>query len=79
MPRNGVNIFALQKLMGYSDLQVLPKTDDDVHMAHLRGNPVDMNFLDKIRKNKLYTRLMRASTSKAKVVREWSPALVKTQ
>ena len=44
MPRSGVNIFALQKLMRYSDLQVLPKTDDDVHMAHLRGNLVDINY-----------------------------------
>jgi site-specific recombinase XerD len=45
MLRNGVDIFALQKLMGHSDLQVLRRylaqTDEDVHTAHMRGSPVD--------------------------------------
>ena len=47
MLRNGVNIFALQKLMGHSDLQVLRRylaqTDQDIH-AHVRGSPVDSNL-----------------------------------
>jgi site-specific recombinase XerD len=41
MLRNGVDIFALQKLMGHSDLQVLRRylaqTDEDIHTAHMRG------------------------------------------
>lgn len=45
MLRNGVDIFALQKLMGHSDLQVLRRylaqTDQDIQNAHLRGSPVD--------------------------------------
>ena len=45
MLRNGVDIFALQKLMGHSDLQVLRRylaqTNEDVHTAHMRGSPVD--------------------------------------
>jgi integrase/recombinase XerD len=48
MLRNGVDIFALQKLMGHSDLQVLrhylAQTDADVHTAHMRGSPVDGNL-----------------------------------
>ena len=48
MLRNGVDIFALQKLMGHSDLQVLRRylaqTDEDVHTAHMRGSPVDSNL-----------------------------------
>jgi site-specific recombinase XerD len=48
MLRNGVDVFALQKLMGHSDLQVLrhylAQTDDDVHTAHMRGSPVDNNL-----------------------------------
>jgi site-specific recombinase XerD len=48
MLRKGVDIFALQKLMGYSELQVLrhylTQADEDVHTAHLRGNPVDSNL-----------------------------------
>lgn len=48
MLRNGVDIFALQKLMGHSDLQVLRRylaqTDEDVHTAHMRGSPVDNNL-----------------------------------
>jgi integrase len=39
MLRNGVDIFALQKLMGHSDLHVLrhylAQTDADVHTAHM--------------------------------------------
>jgi site-specific recombinase XerD len=45
---NGVDIFALQKLMGHSDLQVLrrypAKTDEDIHTAHMRGTAVDNNL-----------------------------------
>lgn len=48
MLRNGVDIFALQKLMGHSDLQVLRRylaqTDQDIQTAHLRGSPVDNNL-----------------------------------
>ncbi len=48
MLRNGVDIFALQKLMGHSDLQVLRRylaqTDQDIHTAHMRGSPVDSNL-----------------------------------
>lgn len=45
MLRNGVDIFALQKLMGHSDLQILRRylaqTNQDIHNAHMRGSPVD--------------------------------------
>ena len=48
MLRNGVDIFALQKLMGHSDLQILRRylaqTDQDIHNAHMRGSPVDSNL-----------------------------------
>jgi site-specific recombinase XerD len=48
MLRNGVDIFALQKLMGHSDLQVLRRylaqTDQDIQTAHMRGSPVDNNL-----------------------------------
>jgi site-specific recombinase XerD len=48
MLRNGVDVFALQKLMGHSDLQVLRRylaqTDQDVQVAHMRGSPVDNNL-----------------------------------
>ncbi len=48
MLRNGVDIFALQRLMGHSDLQVLRRylaqTDEDVHTAHMRGSPVDKSL-----------------------------------
>ena len=48
MLRNGVDIFALQKLMGHSDLQILRRylaqTDKDIHTAHMRGSPVDSNL-----------------------------------
>ena len=48
MLRNGVDVFALQKLMGHSDLQVLRRylaqTDQDVQIAHMRGSPVDSNL-----------------------------------
>jgi len=48
MLRNGVDIFALQKLMGHSDLQALPRyvapTDEDVHTARMRGSQVDSNL-----------------------------------
>ena len=45
MLRNGVDIFALQRLMGHSDLQVmrryLAQNIEDTQMAHMRGSPVD--------------------------------------
>jgi site-specific recombinase XerD len=48
MLRSGVDIFALQKLMGHSDLQVLRRylaqTDQDIQAAHMRGSPVDNNL-----------------------------------
>lgn len=48
MLRNGVDVFALQKLMGHSDLQVLRRylaqTDQDIQTAHIRGSPVDHNL-----------------------------------
>ena len=48
MLRNGVDIFALQKLMGHSDLQILRRylaqTNQDIHTAHMRGSPVDSNL-----------------------------------
>jgi integrase/recombinase XerD len=48
MLRNGVDIFALQKLMGHFDLQILRRylaqTDQDIHNAPMRGNPVDGNL-----------------------------------
>ena len=48
MLRNGVDVFALQKLMGHADLQVLRRylaqTDQDMQAAHMRGSPVDNNF-----------------------------------
>lgn len=48
MLRNGVDVFALQKLMGHSDLQVLRRylaqTDQDIQTAHMRGSPVDNNL-----------------------------------
>ena len=48
MLRNGVDVFALQKLMGHSDLQVLRRylaqTDQDIQTAHMRGSPVDSNL-----------------------------------
>jgi integrase len=48
MLRNGVESFALQKLMGHSDLQVLRRylaqTEQDIHTAHVRGSPVDSNL-----------------------------------
>jgi site-specific recombinase XerD len=41
--RNGVEIFALQKLMEHSDLQVLRRyvaqIDEDVHTVQMRGSP----------------------------------------
>ena len=46
--RSGIDIFVLQRLMGHSDLQVLRRylaqKDDDNHLAHMRGSPVDNNF-----------------------------------
>ena len=48
MLRNGADIFALQKLMGHSDLQILRRylaqTNQDIHNAHMRGSPVDSNL-----------------------------------
>ncbi len=48
MLRRGVDIFALQKLMGHSDLQVLRRylaqTDQDIQAAHMCGSPVDTNL-----------------------------------
>ena len=48
MLRSGVDVFALQKLMGHSDLQVLRRylaqTNQDVQVAHMRGSPVDNNL-----------------------------------
>lgn len=48
MLRNGVDIFALQKLMGHADLQVLRRylaqTDQDIQVAHMRGSPVDKSL-----------------------------------
>jgi len=48
MLRNGVDVFALQKLMGHSNLQILrhylAQTDQDIHNAHIRGSPVDGNL-----------------------------------
>ena len=44
MLRSGVDIFALQKLMSHSDLQVLcrylAQTDQDTQAAHMRSSPV---------------------------------------
>ena len=48
MLRRGVDIFALQRLMGHSDLQVLRRylaqNDQDNHLAHILGSPVDHNL-----------------------------------
>ena len=48
MLRNGVESFAMQKLMGHSDLQILRRylaqTDQDIHTAHVRGSPMDSNL-----------------------------------
>jgi integrase/recombinase XerD len=45
MLRNGADVFALQRLMGHSDLSVLRRylaqTDDDTRLAHEKGSPVD--------------------------------------
>lgn len=48
MLRSGVDIFALQRLMGHADLQVLRRylaqNDQDNQLAHMRGGPVDNNL-----------------------------------
>jgi integrase/recombinase XerC len=48
MLRNGANIFALQRLMGHSDLEImrryLAQNDQDIQLAHMRGGPVDNNL-----------------------------------
>ena len=48
MSRSGVDIFALQKLKGHSDLQVLRRyltqTDQDIQAAHIRSSPLDGNL-----------------------------------
>jgi site-specific recombinase XerD len=45
MLRNGADIFALQRVMGHSDLQILRRylaqSDQDSHLAHMRASPVD--------------------------------------
>ncbi len=45
MLRNGADVFALQKLLGHSDLQImrryLAQNNQDTQLAHLRGSPVD--------------------------------------
>ncbi len=45
MLRNGVDVFALQKLLGHSDLQImrryLAQNNADTQAAHMRGSPVD--------------------------------------
>jgi integrase/recombinase XerC/integrase/recombinase XerD len=47
MLRNGVDVFALQRLMGHADLQVmrryLAQNNQDTQLAHIRGGPVDNN------------------------------------
>jgi len=49
MLRAGVDVFSLQKLMGYADLQVLRRyldqTIEDIAQAHRIGSPVDNNRL----------------------------------
>jgi integrase/recombinase XerD len=48
MLRSGVDIFALQRLMGHADLQVLRRylaqNDQDNQLAHMLGGPVDKNL-----------------------------------
>jgi site-specific recombinase XerD len=48
MLRNGVDVFALQKLMEHSDLQVLRRylaqTDQDIQTAHMLGGSVDRSL-----------------------------------
>ena len=48
MLRNGVDIYSLQRLMGHSDLTVLRRylaqNEDDIHLAHNQGSPVDTLF-----------------------------------
>ncbi len=48
MLRNGADIFALQRLMGHADLQVLRRylaqNDEDSQLAHMRESPVDNAF-----------------------------------
>jgi integrase/recombinase XerD len=48
MLRNGVNIFALQRLMGHADLSILRRylaqTEVDIQEAHLMGSPVDKSL-----------------------------------
>jgi integrase/recombinase XerD len=43
--RNGMDVFALQKLMGHADLTVLRRylaqTEEDLHTAHQQSGPVD--------------------------------------
>jgi integrase/recombinase XerD len=49
MLRAGVDIFSLQKLLGYAGLQVLRRyhaqTTEDILKAHRIGSPVDNNEL----------------------------------
>ncbi len=43
--RNGADVFALQKLLGHSDLQIMRRylahNNTDTQAAHMRGSPVD--------------------------------------
>jgi len=45
MLRAGVDVFAIQELMGHADLQVLRRylrqVDDDLRAAHVKGSPVE--------------------------------------
>jgi len=46
--RNGADIYALQKLMGHADIQVLRRylaqTEDDLKQTHHRTSPVDFGM-----------------------------------
>jgi site-specific recombinase XerD len=48
MLQNGADGFALQRLVGHSDLQImqryLAQKDQGNRLAHMRGSPVDNNL-----------------------------------